>query len=210
MITPSHNELAARTELVLVKPHATRKEIETLCLYARENGFRGVCVNSSRVAEAFAVLEDSDVKVISTIGFPDGATDSDVKRYETEVAVDHGAREFEVALNLGWLKDAEDGTLLRELYDILEAAEERPVSLIFESNQLNRDQQILVCRLAVESGVKFVSVACGDLETIKFVRETVGPKFGIKACDEISGSQQAIEWLEAGATLLATTVLPEF
>jgi len=206
----SSKELAARTELVLVRPDAVRMEIDTLCRHARENGFRGVCVNSSRVAEAFAVLEDSDVKVISTIGFPDGTADSDVKRYETEVAIDHGAQEFEVALNVGRLKDAEDGTLLRELYDILEAAEERPVSLIFQPNHLNRDQQILVCRLAVESGIKVVSVACGDLETIKFVRETVGPKLGIKACDEIYGSQQATEWLEAGATLLATTILPEF
>ena len=210
MITPSPKELLSCTELVLVRPDVTRREIESNCSHGKQIHLRGVCVNSSRVADAFALLEDTDVKIISTIGFPFGAADSDVKRYEIEAAIDNGAQEFEVVLNLGRLKDAEDGNVLRELYDLLEAAEERPVSVCLEANLLTREQQILVCRLAVESGVRFVSVVTGNVETIRFVRETVGEKFGIKAGGEIGSSQRAGEFLQAGATHLATTVMPEF
>jgi deoxyribose-phosphate aldolase len=130
MSTLSAKELICRTELVLVRPDVTRKEIESVCSHAKQNGFRGVCVNSSRVAEAFALLEDTDVKVISTIGFGSGAADSDVKRYEAEVAIDHGAQEFELILNLGQIKDREEEILLRELRDIVSTAEERPVSVL--------------------------------------------------------------------------------
>ena len=175
MTSLSQKGLSSRTELVLVRPGVTRKEIESLCWHARENYFRAICVNSSRVAAAFVLLEETDVKVISTIGFPMGAADSDVKRYETEVAIDHGAQEFELVLNLGLIKDGDEINLLRELRDIVDAAEERPVSLLLGAKLLSRDEQRLVCNLAVEAGAKFVNAGHAEIETIQFLRAPPSP-----------------------------------
>jgi deoxyribose-phosphate aldolase len=206
----SAKELTSRTELVLVRPDVTRKEIESACSHAKQNGFRGVCVNSSRLVEAFAVLEDTNLKVISTIGFPFGATDSDVKRYETEVAIDNGAQEFEVALNLGQIKEREEKNLLRELQDIISTAEERPVSVLFGTKLLSRDEQILVCNLAVEAGAKFVNAGNAEIETVKFLREMLSSKFGIKASGELLDANRASELIQAGATHFATNIAPQF
>ena len=207
-LTPK--ELVALTELVLVHPGVTRKEVESVCSHARQNNFRGICVNSSRVAEAFALLEDTDVRVISTIGFGSGAADSDVKRYEAEVAIDNGAQEFELVLNLGQIKDREDAALLREMRDIISVAEERPVSILLGTKVLSRDEQILVCNLAVEAGARFVNAGNAEIETIQFLREMLSAKFGIKAAGEISEAKRAAELLQAGATHFATTIIPHF
>lgn len=205
----SAKELLSRTELVLVRPDVTRREIESLCLHAKENNFRGICINSSRVAEAFALLEDTDVKVISTIGFPSGAVDSDVKRYEAEVAIDHGAQEFELVLNLGQIKDHDEASLLHELRDIVSAAEDRPVSVLLGMKLLSRDGQVLVCDLALEAGAKFVNAGNADIETIKFLRETLGKKFGIKVSGEIADAQTGGALIEAGVTNFATPFIPQ-
>lgn len=205
----STKDLISRTELVLVRPDVTRKEIESICAHAKQNNFRGVCVNSSRVMQAFALLEDTDVKVISTIGFGSGAADSDVKRYETEVAIDNGAQEFEIVLNLGQIKDREETAILRELRDIISVAEERPVSILMGAKLLSKDEQMLVCNLAVESGAKFVNAGTAEVETIKFLREMLSAKFGIKASGEITEPRRANELLEAGATHFAATVVPQ-
>lgn len=210
MTSLSAKELLPRTELVLVRPDVTRKEIESICAHAKENNFRAVCVNSSRVALAFALLEDTDVRVISTIGFGSGAADSDVKRYEAEVAIDNGAQEFELVLNLGQIKDREEANLLRELRDIISVAEERPVSVLMGTKLLSRDEQILLCNLAVEAGAKFVNAGSTEIETIKFLREMLSSKFGIKAAGEITDPRRANELLEAGATHFATTIAPKF
>ncbi|MEP6663262.1 MAG: deoxyribose-phosphate aldolase [Verrucomicrobiota bacterium] len=196
-------EFFSRTELVLVRPDVTRQEVETACAFAREKNLRAICVNSSRVAMAFAQLEESEVKVISTLGFPFGVSDSDVKRYEAEVAIDNGAQEFELVLNLGEIKDREQDFLLREVRDIVHVAEERPVSLLFGTKLLSRDEQTLLCDLAMEAGAKFVNVGNADFATIKFLRQALGEKFLIKTSADIADETSAREWLAAGATHFA-------
>src|SRR4051794_33959246 len=126
MAPASRADLARYIDHTLLQPEATREDVTRLCAEAREHGFHGVCVHGSRVELAFSLLEDSDIKVTSLVGFPLGASDSDVKRYETEVAIDQGAQEIEMMINLGRLKDGDHGYVLRELRDIAEAAEERP------------------------------------------------------------------------------------
>ena len=89
MQVPTAAELAATIEHTILKPDATAQEIERLCEEALEHGFYGVCVHGTRVAQAYARLEDTDVKVVTVVGFPSGACDTDVKRFETEVAIDN-------------------------------------------------------------------------------------------------------------------------
>src|ERR1039458_9446271 len=106
MLSPA--QLAAFIDHTVLKADATAKDIEKLCAEAREHKFFSVCVNGSRVAEARHLLEGSDVKVASVVGFPLGAMSTDAKRFETEAAIDDGAQEIDVVLNVGRLKDGDD------------------------------------------------------------------------------------------------------
>ena len=115
-------ELARYIDHTLLKADASGEEIRDLCSQAVAHGFYAVCVNGCRVELARHLLEESDVKVATTVGFPLGAMHSDVKRYETEAAVDAGAQEIDIVLNIGWLKEGSDSLVIRELRDIVEAA----------------------------------------------------------------------------------------
>jgi deoxyribose-phosphate aldolase len=208
-LTPA--QLAACIDHTLLKPDATGKDIEKLCAEARQHGFFSVCVNGSWVERARHLLEDTNVKVSGTVGFPFGAMSCDVKRYETEAAVDEGAQEIDMVLNLGRLKDGDDKYVLRELRDIVEAADERPVKVILETCLLTREEKIRACHLVVESGARFVKTSTGlstggaTIEDVKLLRETVGPKFGVKAAGGIRDVKTALAMIEAGATRLGTS-----
>src|SRR5450759_2957187 len=152
MKTLSPAELARRIERMIFHPDATRRDIELLCAEARAQGSHCVCVNGSHVELACALLEESEVKVTGLVAFPLGAADTDVKRYETEVAIDHGAQEIEMVLNIGRLKDGDDRYVLRELRDVAEAADERQVKVILETGLLPPDEVRRACELALDSG----------------------------------------------------------
>jgi len=208
----SSTELAARVDAALWKPAATAGEIEAFCAAARERKLRALCVNGSRVALAYARLEDSGVHVVALIGFPLGEMDADAKRYETEVAVDHGAQEIEIVLNHGWLKDGVHKPVLRELRDVVEAADERPVCAVIETTQLTRDEISAACHLILESGAKGVSTATdfwpdthATEADVKLLRERLGPDFVVKAAGGICDAKTALALLAAGATRIGTT-----
>jgi deoxyribose-phosphate aldolase len=151
------------------------------------------------------------VKVASVVGFPLGAVESDVKRFETEAAIDSGAHEIDIVLNIGRLRDGDDAFVLRELRDIVEAADERTVKVILETCLLTREQKIRACRLVVEAGAHFVKTSTGfssggaTLDDVRLMRETVGPKFGVKASGGIRDTVTARAMIEAGATRLGTS-----
>jgi len=204
-------DLARYIDHTLLKPDATARAIEQLCAQAREHGFCAVCVNGSRVELARHFLDGSEVKVATVVGFPLGAADSDAKRFETEVAIDHGAQEIDVVLNLGRLKDGDDKYVLRELRDVVEAADERTVKVILEACLLTREEKIRACELVVEAGAHFVKTSTGfstggaTIEDVKLLREIVGPKFGVKAAGGIRDTATALAMIEAGATRLGTS-----
>ncbi len=203
--------LASYLDHTLLKPDATAKEIEQLCAEARQHNFHCVCVNSSRVVQAHALLADTSVIVASVVGFPLGGMDSDAKRYETELAIDLGAEEIDVVLNLGKLKDGDDKFVLRELRDVVEAADDRIVKVILETCLLSRDEIIRACHLVVDSGAKFVKTSTGfsksgaTLEHVQLMREAVGKDFGVKASGGIRDRATADAMIAAGATRLGTS-----
>jgi len=204
-------DLARYIDHTLLKTDASAKDIEKLCAEARTNCFYSVCVNGSRVELARHLLEETDVKVACVVGFPLGAMDADAKRFETEAAIDNGAQEIDLVVNVGRIKDGDDKAVLRELRDIVEAADERPLKVILETCLLTRDEKIRVCQLAVEAGAHFVKTSTGfstggaTVEDIKLLREIVGPKFGVKASGGIRDTQAALAMIEAGATRLGTS-----
>ena len=211
MEKPASSQLACYIDHTILKPEASAKDIEKLCAEAREHRFFSVCVNGSRVELARHFLEGSDVKVASVVGFPLGAMETDVKRFETEAAVDAGAHEIDMVINVGRLKDGDDKYLLRELRDVVEAAEERIVKVILETCLLTREEKIRGCQLAVEAGAQFVKTSTGfstggaTLDDVKLLREMVGPEIGVKASGGIRDTQTAWAMIEAGATRLGTS-----
>jgi deoxyribose-phosphate aldolase len=203
--------LASRIDHTLLKPIADAEAIERRCAVAVRHQFPAVCVSGGRVELAVARLEDSGVKVACVVGFPHGGMDADAKRYETEVAVDQGAQEIDMVLNIGRLKDGDSEYLLREMRDVVEAADERPVKVILETGFLTREEKVLACRLALESGAHFVKTSTGfgpggaTVEDVRLLRELVGPNFGVKASGGIRDYETAVAMLEAGATRLGTS-----
>jgi deoxyribose-phosphate aldolase len=204
-------QLAAYIDHTLLKPNASAAQIEQLCAEAREHSFFSVCVNGSWVAAARHFLDDTETKVASVVGFPLGAMSSDVKRYETEVAIDDGAHEIDVVLNLARLKAGDDKYVLRELIDVVEAADEHTVKVILETCLLTEAEKIRACKLVVESGAHFVKTSTGfstagaTIADVKLIRETVGPKFGVKASGGIRDAQTALAMIAAGATRIGTS-----
>jgi deoxyribose-phosphate aldolase len=208
-LTP--RELARYIDHTLLRPDATAAEIEKLCREAIEHHFWSVCVNGARAALAYSIVEDSGVKVACTVGFPLGAMTTDAKRLEVEAAIDDGAQEIDVVLNVGWLKDGEDERVLRELRDIVDVAEERTVKVILETSLLDRAEKIRACKLVVDSGAHFVKTSTGfatggaTTHDVQLLRECVGPNFGVKASGGIRDAKVALGMIESGATRLGTS-----
>ena len=207
---PTH-DLARLIDHTLLKPDAALKDIARLCAEARQHRFHAVCVNASWVVQARHFLGDREVKVATVVGFPLGATDSDTKRFEPEAAIDNGAHEIDVVINIGRLKDRDDQYVLRELRDVVEAADGRPVKVILETCLLTEEEKIRGCQLVLDSGARFVKTSTGfagagaTIEDVRLLRESVGDQFGVKAAGNIRDAATAMAMLEAGATRLGTS-----
>ncbi|HBU58467.1 MAG TPA: deoxyribose-phosphate aldolase [Verrucomicrobiales bacterium] len=205
------SELASYIDHTLLKPDATREQIEQLCTEAAEHQFTSVCVNGSRVELAYSLLEESDVQVCTVVGFPLGAMDADAKRYETEAAVDAGANEIDMVMNIGRFKDGEHDYIVREIRDVVEAADDRVVKVILETCLLTNDQIEKACKLVVQAQAHFVKTSTGfgnagaTLEHVRLMRETVGQFAGVKAAGGVRNSEDARAMIQAGATRIGTS-----
>lgn len=207
-------QMARLIDHTLLRPDAVLEDFQRLCTEAVKHGFHSVCVPGSRVVQAVHLLDGSDVKVAAVVGFPLGSTDGDAKRYETETVIDLGAQEIDLVLNIGRLKDGDDRYVLRELRDVVEAAESIPVKVILECCLLTEDEKRRACSLAVESGAKFVKTSTGfgsggaTVADVVLLRSCVGPKIGVKAAGGIRDWASAVALVEAGATRLGTSAGP--
>ena len=205
------SELASYIDHTLLKPDASREQIEQLCNEAAEHQFTSVCVNGCRVELAYSLLEDSDVQVCTVAGFPLGAMDADAKRYETEAAVDAGANEIDMVMNIGRFKDGEHDYIVSEIRDVVEAADDRIVKVILETCLLTKDQIEKACKLVVQAQAHFVKTSTGfgnagaTLEHVKLMRETVGQFAGVKAAGGVRNAEDAHAMIQAGATRIGTS-----
>ena len=205
------SELASYIDHTLLKPDATRAQLEQLCAEAAEHQFSTVCVNGSRVELAYSLLEDSDVQVCTVVGFPLGAMDADAKRYETEVAVDLGASEIDMVMNVGRFKDGEHDYIVREIRDVVEAADDRVIKVILETCLLTNDEIAQACKLVTQAQAHFVKTSTGfgnagaTLEHVRLMRETVGQFAGVKAAGGVRNANDAQAMIEAGATRIGTS-----
>lgn len=205
------SDLAKFIDHTLLKPEATRAQIEALCAEAAEHNFATVCVNGSRVELAYSLLEESDVQVATVVGFPLGAMEADVKRYETEASIDAGAGEIDMVMNVGRFIDGDHDFIVREIRDVVEAADDHVVKVILETCLLSNEQIVQACKLVVQAQAHFVKTSTGfgsagaTIEHVKLMRETVSQFAGVKAAGGIRNAADAHAMIEAGATRLGTS-----
>ena len=167
-------------------------------------------MNSARVVAAAHFIEDSDLKLTCVIGHPTGTADSDVKRYETEIAIDGGAHFIEVIAPNGRLKDGDDAGVLRELRDIVEAADERPVSVVLDPAWLNLEDILRAVRLSLDASVKGLTIPAAHtpaatLDLVKQIHERAGANFGLKVDGESFETKAIVQFLDAGVTRFGLT-----
>ena len=216
----SSHDLARMTDHTLLKPDATEADIERICREAIQNEFATVCVNSAFVDLAARLLKGSSTSPIAVVGFPLGAALTSSKVFETQEAIWHGAREIDMVLAVGLLKSGHPDRVQDDIRQVVEAAAPYPVKVILETCLLTREEKILACKLAQAAGAAFVKTSTGfgsagaTVADISLMRETVGPKMGVKASGGIRTLKDAISMIQAGANRLglsaSVAILNEF
>ncbi|MCJ2147645.1 deoxyribose-phosphate aldolase [Bacillus sp. B19-2] len=205
-------QMARMIDHTLLKPDAVKSEIEALCKEAREYGFASVCVNPCWVKLCAELLEDSEVKVCTVIGFPLGAASPETKAFETRQAIADGAGEVDMVINIGALKDRDTGTVEHDIRAVTDAAAGKAlVKVIIETSLLTDEEKRLACELAVKAGADFVKTSTGfsgggaTVQDIKLMREAVGPYIGVKASGGVRDKEIALAMIEAGATRIGAS-----
>lgn len=208
---PKEETLASKIDHTLLKPDATRAEIEKICAEARDNHFATVCVNSSHVALAAELLKGSQSKAIAVVGFPLGAASSAAKAFETQEAIRAGAQEIDMVIQIGALKSKDYATVWADIMQVVEAAAPYPVKVILETSSLTQDEKIIACALAKAAGAAFVKTSTGfgsggaTVEDIALMRKIVGPEMGVKASGGIRTFEDATRMIAAGANRIGAS-----
>lgn len=200
--------VAGMIDHTLLKPDATRGEIEKLCREAAEFGFASVCVNPTWVALCARVLRGSPVRVCSVVGFPLGATTADTKHYETRRAIFDGATEIDMVINVGALKSGDLHTVERDIEAVTGPCRDAAVvsKVIIEAALLTDDEKIAACTLARAASADFVKTSTGfgpggaTLADVALMRRAVGAEMGVKAAGGVKDYEQLKAMVAAGAT----------
>lgn len=205
-------ELAKMIDHTILKAEATDAEVMQLCKEAIEYGFASVCINPSMVKKAATILEGSEVKVCTVIGFPLGATSTEVKAFETEQTIKDGATEVDMVINVGKLKENNLEYVKNDIAAVVNAAKGKALTkVIIETCLLTDEEKVTVCKIAKEVGADFVKTSTGfstggaTKEDIKLMRETVGPDMGVKASGGVRSHEDAMAMIENGATRIGAS-----
>jgi len=212
MQTWTRDQLAAVIDHSVLRPEATLEEILKACAEARDHGFRTVCVAPVWVADAAAALGGSG-QVAAVIGFPHGNTFPDAKVLESTRALEAGAKELDMVLQIGALKSGDATLVLRDIQGVVEAAREYGalVKVILETALLTDPEKLLACKMAEKAGAHFVKTSTGfgpggaAEADVSLLRRAVRNRLGVKASGGIRTLSQALAMLNAGATRIGTS-----
>ena len=205
--------LASYIDHTLLKPEAKADEITTLCEEAIKYNFASVCINPVWVELCAKLLHGSQVKVCTVIGFPLGATTPEVKAFEARNALDHGAVELDMVINIGALKARDLETVARDISGIVAVGHENRalVKVIIETVLLTDEEKEIVCSLAKQAGADFVKTSTGfskggaTVEDVALMRKVVGPEMGVKASGGIRTYEDTMAMIQAGATRIGAS-----
>ncbi|MBR2036684.1 MAG: deoxyribose-phosphate aldolase [Lachnospiraceae bacterium] len=195
----------------ILKADATEAAVAKICAEAKEYNFMSVCVNTYYTAFVAEQLKDSDVKVCTVVGFPLGQMSTKAKALETKCAVEDGADEIDMVLNVAALKDGKYDVVLEDIKAVKAACGVALLKVILETCLLTKEEIVKACELSVEAGADFVKTSTGfstggaTAEDIALMRKTVGPDIGVKASGGVRDSKGAIAMVEAGANRIGAS-----
>ncbi|MCY6371299.1 deoxyribose-phosphate aldolase [Clostridium ganghwense] len=196
----------------LLKPQATEEQIIKICEEAKKYEFASVCVNAYYAPLVSKELEGTNVKTCVVVGFPLGATTKEVKAFETKQAIENGANEVDMVINVGALKDKKYDVVKEDIKAVVEAAKEKAlVKVILENCLLTKDEIVKACELSKEAGADFVKTSTGfstggaTVEDLKLMRETVGTEMGVKASGGVRTKEDAEAVIAAGANRIGAS-----
>jgi deoxyribose-phosphate aldolase len=204
-------QLARMIDHTLLKPTSTEKDVIKLCQEAKTYRFAAVCVNPTYVSLAAKLLKNTDVKVCTVIGFPLGATTTEVKAFETENAIKNGAQEVDMVINIGMLKSGNYAFVKRDIEAVVKAARDAVTKVIIETCYLTDKEKVKACMLAKKAKVGYVKTSTGfgsqgaTIADVKLMRKAVGEGVGVKAAGGIRTFADAVAMIEAGATRIGTS-----
>ena len=207
-----NTDFAKYIDHTLLKADAKKEEIIELCSEARMYSFASVCVNPTWVKTAADALEDSAVKVCTVIGFPLGASTSEVKAFETKNAIQNGATEIDMVINIGMLRGGDDEAVKKDIEAVVQAADKKAiVKVIIETSLLTEVEKRTVCELAIVAGADFVKTSTGfstggaTVEDVKLMRAVVGPEMGVKASGGVRSFDDMDQMIQSGATRIGAS-----
>jgi deoxyribose-phosphate aldolase len=208
-ITDRDLDLATCIEHTILKTTAIPEEIKQICQEAWQYNFPSVCVYPYAVQQATELLHDKQPNICTVIGFPSGAVTSAVKLYEAQEAVENGATELDVVINLGWLKSGQTDKIYQEIAQICSETGQI-VKAILETTVLTDEEKRLAAEICLDAGVAYLKTSTGwfggaTVEDVKILAEITRGQIGIKASGGIRTYQQAIALIQAGATRLGTS-----
>ncbi|UPM54234.1 deoxyribose-phosphate aldolase [Gottfriedia acidiceleris] len=196
----------------LLRADAKREEIAKLAEEAKEFSFASVCINPTWVSYASELLKDSSVKVCTVIGFPLGANTPEVKAFETTNAIENGAEEVDMVINISALKEKNDELVERDVRAVVEAAKGKAlVKVIIETCLLTDEEKVRACKLSVKAGADFVKTSTGfstggaTVEDVALMRKTVGENVGVKASGGVRNLKDVENVVAAGANRIGTS-----
>jgi deoxyribose-phosphate aldolase len=207
------DQYAQMIDHTLLKADASTANIQKLAEDAKQYRFASVCVNPNKVATAYEILKDTpSVKVCTVIGFPLGATLTEVKVFETKLAIEQGATEVDMVISIGALKEGNDQYVLQDIQAVVEEARGKAlVKVILETCLLTEDEIVRGSQLAVQAGADFVKTSTGfstggaTTEVVALMRKTVGEKVGVKASGGIRSADDMKAMIEAGANRIGAS-----
>lgn len=196
----------------LLKPEIKKEDIIKLCEEAKEFGFASICVNPTWVAKSAEILQDTDIKVCTVIGFPLGANTPETNAFETKNALENGATEIDMVINIGALKDKNDELVERDIRSVVEAVNKKTiVKVIIEACLLTDEEKVRACEISVKAGADYVKTSTGfslhgaTVEDVALMRKSVGPNIGVKASGGVRNLQDIEAMVEAGATRIGSS-----
>lgn len=197
--------IASMIDHTLLKANAKKADVKKVCDEAKKYRFKSVCVNSSYTEFVAKELADTGVDVCTVVGFPLGAMETASKAFETKRAVELGANEIDMVINVGALKDKDFEFVLNDIKAVVDASGKALVKVILETCLLTNEEIIKACELSKKAGADFVKTSTGfstggaTVEAVKLMRKTVGPDMGVKASGGVRTSKDAEAVISAGA-----------
>ncbi|HYF82047.1 MAG TPA: deoxyribose-phosphate aldolase [Clostridia bacterium] len=205
-------ELARYIDHTILKPDAKEGDVIKLCREALEYKFASVCINASNVKLADSFLHGTEVKVCTVVGFPLGATTKETKAFEAAQAIDNGATEVDMVINIGALKSGKMDEVEADIKAVADACKGKALlKVIIEACLLSDEEKVTACELSKKAGADYVKTSTGfsasgaTVEDIVLMRRTVGPEMGVKAAGGIRNLETSLKMIEAGATRIGAS-----